>query len=355
MKQKRFYFSVFAIGLTIAFILLIGASGVLYLYLQTQQKNLSEPRVVETSQQFETLWEISCYIKNADRNLIATNEAAIWIGDNVPRAAKDLSASLLTSVSLSTGTPNWQAPNQISGRFAHNSSYVYGGNSTGEIIAYEISTGEIVWQTELPVGKSVYQIAATEISVFVNMVPASFYRLDAATGTIQSTRPAEEASPIFFMDDNVMYWQPLPLYLQALDTQASRVLWQAELINPFDEAPVFANGLILVRLRTGYLYVLESSTGTVVWSTPHTEEDKLASHVAVSNGVVYFLSKDAHLRALDVYTGTLLGEVKIGSSLLELPEHDYFNFPFEVAASNDRILVYFGDTQQLFGFHFVRH
>jgi outer membrane protein assembly factor BamB len=354
MKLKKWFsFPYLTILFTVALVLLIGCCGFLYLWRLQQADQRYPDRIAATSEQFDEIWQISCYIQNFYRNFLTVSEEVIWIGDYLP--SEDYSGSLLVAADLSTGTQNWQVPTQISGRFAHNSSYVYGGTSRGIIVAHDIYTGEIVWQTNLPIGKSVYQIAATESNVFVNMVPASFYVLDATTGIIQSSRPAEEASPIFFIEDNVMYWQPLPLYLQALDTQTNRVLWQTELTNPFDEAPVFTDGLIYVRLRTGYLVVLESSTGTILWSTPRTEEDRLASHVAVSNGVVYFLTDEAHLKAIDAYTGTLLGKIKIGSSLLELPEHDYFNLPFEVATSDDKVVVYFGDTQQLFAFRFVRN
>lgn len=85
------------------------------------------------------------------------------------------------------------------------------------------------------------------------------------------------------------------------------------------------------------------------------EAPNLASNIGYANEVVFFLTVEGTLQALDFQTGDLLGYVSFepenSSNYVQLSNYGVpRNF---IAASNDIVIVHFSDTQQIFVFRFL--
>ena len=86
---------------------------------------------------------------------------------------------------------------------------------------------------------------------------------------------------------------------------------------------------------------MDKATGETI---SHYED--VISNIAVSQDHVYFITSDASLLVINIETGKLLEEVSFGPEITDKP----YPTTFLVAAEEDWLIVYFGDSQQLFGF-----
>jgi outer membrane protein assembly factor BamB len=135
------------------------------------------------------------------------------------------------------------------------------------------------------------------------------------------------------------------------DTEGNRI-WQIPLNDPFSMKLVFTKELILVRTLQGagpygQLYVLDRQTGSILWKT---ERGSILSNATVSNDIVYYLSVDGQLDAADINTGQILGTIDFTPEII-IPNGVYRYH--SVAADNGHVVVYLGDSQQLFAFNFL--
>ncbi len=310
--------------------------------------------VTNNTSQFVELWKKSDIILTWERtasDLVAVNDRAFLIV-----LTEDISTpsqySTLRSLDLETGQIEWEVRDKINDNVAYNSKYIFAGVGRKKVVAYDTITGVVVWETPLQ-SRSIAHMVATEYELHVEASPAQSYVIDTITGAVKNTTSSSEGSPVYFVDDNIAYWQPLPLYLRATNAKTKNTIWEVQFADPFVATPLFSGDHIFVRTRLGRLYVLDRSSGAILWKIDDLHADFLASNITVSSNVVYFLTKDAHLQVRDVQTGHTLGTLIFEPSLFDLSDGDYANNTFNVAASSNIVLVYFGDSQQLFAFRFL--
>jgi outer membrane protein assembly factor BamB len=107
-------------------------------------------------------------------------------------------------------------------------------------------------------------------------------------------------------------------------------------------------------------YTIDAQTGDVIsyhimglsasqlHSLPLSLDREVVSNIALSKGILFFLTEDALLWAVDEDTGEILGSVQF------TPNNLRFNVPYDhhVAATSEFVIVYLGDSRQLFAFRF---
>jgi hypothetical protein len=92
------------------------------------------------------------------------------------------------------------------------------------------------------------------------------------------------------------------------------------------------------------------------------EYSGIVSNIANDGGVAYFIilepgsswggdsAENAQLVAIDIRTGKMLGSVNFEPPGIQ---SGWGNYHYHVAASNDIVLVYLGDSRQLFAFRYL--
>jgi outer membrane protein assembly factor BamB len=79
------------------------------------------------------------------------------------------------------------------------------------------------------------------------------------------------------------------------------------------------------------------------------DANSVVSNLAMGDkAVVYFVTEEAHLVAVDGHTGQELGRVEFGTTATTDQSTAY-----DVTASQDFVLVYMGDGRKLFAFRFL--
>src|SRR5690606_2533005 len=128
-----------------------------------------------------------------------------------------------------------------------------------------------------------------------------------------------------------------PNQLRAVEIE--KVLWQRE----FDQRvlflpPVMSNRIIVGRTgeMIGNVYGLDSVSGDLLWES----DDVVYSNVIADRGIVYFLTEQAELKAVDAQTGQIIASVQFVPDTAQ--EHLTQSYVYSVAASNGIVVVYLG-------------
>ena len=97
---------------------------------------------------------------------------------------------------------------------------------------------------------------------------------------------------------------------------ASKIkLWEIELESWFSEPAIGTDGNLYIS-SNGTVYCLASKTGNIIWKSEGLPHDRCTPVIGI-DGIIYFVSSDCHVWALDGNTGEDIwsfADVKIGSS-----------------------------------------
>lgn len=316
-----------------------------------------------SSSKFQVAWSLdNVFARQPARGvrplaLAASNEYLFLLGS----LAQDKPSSLHT-INLSTGQV--EANYTIQSRtevLAVGENYFYLGvpslgkidenSTTGAafVAAYEITSGQQVWRTYIRGARGIHLVHVFEnmLSVIGSTATITRYQmLDADSGQVRYN--SETSYPIL-ISDNAWYSITPPNQLRAVEIE--KVLWQRE----FDQRvlflpPVMSNHIIIGRTGEviGNVFGLDSVSGDILWES----DDVVYSNVIADRGIVYFLTEQAELKAVDAQTGQIIASVQFVPDAAQ--EHLTQSYLYSVAASNGIVVVYLGDSRQLFAFRFLR-
>ena len=212
---------------------------------------------VGISPHFTELWRKADvwigWLGERSRDVHAVNEGIflIW-NDEITNTPSPLVT--LRRLNLYTGQTEWKVQDEINDQLTHNSRFLYSGLGFKQVNAYDLETGKVVWSTEIS-SRSFSHMTATEENLFIEANPARTYILDAHTGEVKHSEQSFEGLPFLHIENNVGYWQSLPLYLTAINYETKEPLWEVTFGDPYRATPIFTEEYIFVKTRLGRLYV----------------------------------------------------------------------------------------------------
>ena len=228
-------------------------------------------------------------VQTADGRIAALNSA-----DGSPRWSFDTQPPILTL--RGTAEPTLRG------------GLVYAGFATGKVAAFRAENGDLIWEQRvmLPEGRSelgrMVDIDGSPLFLRGVLYAVSFQgRLKAFRGT--DGAPVWEMAMSSFLDLAEGYGQ---LYVvsdegvvSAVEQSDSTLVWQQEgLRNRGLTSPVAFSNYVLVGDADGYLHVLAQSDGRFV--ARRKVGDGLRSGMTVADNVVYVLTNDGRLNALEI-------------------------------------------------------
>ncbi len=228
-------------------------------------------------------------VQTADGRIAALNSA-----DGSPRWSFDTQPPILTL--RGTAEPTLRG------------GLVYAGFATGKVAAFRAENGDLIWEQRvmLPEGRSelgrMVDIDGSPLFLRGVLYAVSFQgRLKAFRGT--DGAPMWEMEMSSFLDLAEGYGQ---LYVvsdegvvSAVEQSDSTLVWQQEgLRNRGLTSPVAFSNYVVVGDADGYLHVLAQSDGRFV--ARRKVGDGLRSGMTVADNVVYVLTNDGRLNALEI-------------------------------------------------------
>ncbi|MCP4414071.1 MAG: PQQ-binding-like beta-propeller repeat protein [Gammaproteobacteria bacterium] len=308
--------------------------------------------VVDAPPEFKELWQFSdVFIADttAGSNLLALNQSLYFVGSTNPN-----DYPMLQKLNIQTGQQEWHdgpiithAPYIITNS-QHN--IILGSDKPGKMTVFDAQSGNIISERSFPITTRNIQYITTEANeIFVNISPVRFYIVDERSGTTKPFKNLNEAYPIFFIENGIVYHRELDNYLHASDEQTGNTIWKVAFDKNIIQTPVFTENIILVYTGEppwGYIHAVDRATGDIIWHS----ELSVTSNVAVANDNVYYLTGNARLQAINLQTGELINAINFFPSDLEPDDFDLDSRKFYVAAAEGVIAVYFGNSRQLFIF-----
>jgi outer membrane protein assembly factor BamB len=271
-------------------------------------------------------------------DMVGTEGMIIILGNN----EKDFfSNGYLYGLDSLSGEVLWESRAGAGSMIVDKKQIYYGDVGQATVKCYNTENGELVWQTTIPVGKSVHHLYATEDAIFVYTSTSKFFALNKEGQIIGNFKELQNSYAVYLKIDDVVYMNH-NLNIKAVDTTLSQEFWRTE-VGPYTVAPIFDDGTIFI---TGWnnILSLKQSTGRISWTVPN----EALSNLYITDRKIYYISKDSSLVSLDRVTGNEISRVEF------LPKFDFGGARtggFYVAGdpSNDVIVISFANSKQIMG------
>lgn len=303
-------------------------------------------RMIQESRNLDVQWQISGVNSSVSVDgpfMTAKNGNVAFLG-----SVNRQDAYHLIVLNTSDGTQVAEIDSEgYSTEFTMDDSAIYLG-SPGIIKKIDYLSGQQIWRQD---------IGSYNVPRFFRLVNGelqsswnrnAFFILSASNGEI-SKKMIDMVTPIFLLEDDVLFYQGSPgiLYAKKLD---GNIIWQTKLDNhSINQAPVFAAGNIYVRtgIGIGKIFSVDRDSGQLIWDT---DENVLGSF-AVSESRLYYLSLDGYLIGLNLETGVRETTAKFSPNELYNPNASY-QVAYDGLTRN--ILLLLGDSAQMFALKEVK-
>lgn len=225
---------------------------------------------------------------------------------------------------------------------------IYVMDSKGKVSAFELKSGNILWENTLSANVGGFKEAKSKASglaldgdtLFATTGFGGVFAMNATTGKplwrIVVESPIRIAPAV---TDKMLLIQTVDNTLFALDKKNGKELWRFEVAH---EDTVIAGGavpaydaednVVVAGFSNGEIVVLNATVGTPLWSQmliyneqvrSSTEINTIGAYPIVEEGIIYAISNSNSLASLDMRTGDKLWEKEIGSMQNMLLAGDY--------------------------------
>lgn len=219
---------------------------------------------------------------------------------------------------------------------------VYFRGIVGRIQAFELLTGNLLWETKLPGARSVTDLYTYDDKIVAQTNNDNEYTLLAMNGQILQRTSIKNHS--FFRIDDLVFIKKYNA-IEAVEGSSGVVVWSVEVKGGIGFAPLFDSGHIYLVSKgvPNKIISVNEETGGVNWQ----RNDMAISNLCILGSKLYFLKTDGSLVGLDKENGEVALTIKFSPSV------DYHAYPgrYYIAcdASVNVLVVSFGDTDQVIG------
>ena len=256
----------------------------------------------------------------------------------------------LHCVDIHNGKQKWIGQADSGSDITNDETQIYVGELIPPYITvYNAENGQKVWHRNVE-ARTISTMTAYGGFASVHGNPGIFYIFDASNGSLQS----KDSVPImkfdsFANDGHVRFDHPGGSYIRAYDIQDNSLIWKTDVEDAIVYRPVFKDGLIFARSgrHRGTIHVIDGKTGHLLW-----EKEGVVSDFGVSNSTVFFVTMHGEIMAVDAQTGETQGKLILDKAELNANTSATRITPYYVRAIDDIVLVYLGNTNQLFSFQY---
>lgn len=221
-----------------------------------------------------------------------------------------------------------------------------------ELQSYDLARGELLWRTSehmrgyakygfQSVGEDILIYFADDISW--NRREQTLLRYDAQNGTVKEMNRFEVPPNVrlILTSSSTNYWTDGDR-IWAEDRASHQVRWQVGIERRLDYWPVLS-GSSLIYASGFYprLYAVDTATGILQWMYT----DPLVSNFVLGDNILYTIRQDGALVGIDPRTGQEIGRIQFSPA--ETEKGSPRSIVYWVAASDNYVFVYFGDSQEL--------
>lgn len=205
---------------------------------------------------------------------------------------------------------------------------------------FDLENGQEIWETKTFGAHTSVFFASDQLDpLWVRSTDQELFSVDPVTGKILSRMKDQDPRISYYLADlRISYHDGV---LEGAERSIGRKLWTLDDKRLPGQPLLLGEDILWTNAAPAiYLDRFNAYTGQPVWSA-----DPFASNYAIVGQTLYTLYTAGHLVALDVNSGIELGRMSFDR---------YFNMaseqPFWVAASPPYVILYFGDSHELWVF-----
>lgn len=223
-----------------------------------------------------------------------------------------------------------------------------------EIRAYNLSNGELLWHSEHLPEHTSYWLNTSNGDLIVYSTESAFNTRKQVLRTYEvqsgiltdivrievppNVRLVLRSPFIDFWSDGDRFW--------ATDRASGMTRWQVQIDDSPETWPILTDSLVLFSWGVfPRLIAVDRLTGNLQREWEY--ERGLVSNFVMSQNVVYAIRSDGVLVGISPRTGKEEGHIKFAPSQTE---SNVRTIAYWVAASEDKVFAYFGDSQELIAF-----
>lgn len=262
----------------------------------------------------------------------------------------------LESLNAKTGTLLWKtgplpfSPNSL----AIDGQRLYLALSS-KIIVYDLSTGEVLWEDALLGNRTTYQVFPIGETLLVYSeedASSEGYeeqvvrKYDSRSGFLRGidrNKTPQKNSSLLLKTPDFEYWTDVKS-LWSINKEVNQEQWKIKIDNRVEYKPLLIDSkLIFASGIFSDLICVDNISGHQVWKYG----DKIVSDLVAMRGIIYAIKTDATIVGIDSTTGKEVGYIGIEPNVMETSSRSH---AYLVAASEDMLFVYYGDSQELIAF-----
>jgi outer membrane protein assembly factor BamB len=255
-------------------------------------KPLVSHKVVNSGERLKELWSRSNVFVSNDRSgfLISAARENVFIIGSLDEnkvggvmAFAGSSGELLWRGVFGSGAAINTTPSSV---------YVSMLSTSKDIRAYDLQTGQLLWEASPKGIRNVLRLYVFDNIVQVNGSNETFFLLQADTGEEIWKSDYQYGNDIYIRTDEVTFRRS-GTSLQAIDTQSKTLIWEADVEQLYSQGPFFTDDTIFIRTvpdGSGRIYAIDRHSGEILW---HTEKNVVSNNVAATNTAVYLLTEQA--------------------------------------------------------------
>lgn len=224
-----------------------------------------------------------------------------------------------------------------------------------KILAYDLSTGKVLWEDVLLGGRTTYQIYPMDSTLLVYSEEdissdgdeeQVIRKYDSQSGLLISTERIninQKNSSLLLKTLTYDYWTDGKT-LWVLDNLTQQEQWKVAIDNPVEYQPLLIDSkLIFASGIFSDVIGVDNISGHQVWKYG----DKIVSNLTARGGIIYVVRTDAAIVCIDSATGEEVGYIDIEPRVTETSSRSH---AYLITASEDMLFVYYGDSQELIAF-----
>ncbi|MBQ7543391.1 MAG: PQQ-binding-like beta-propeller repeat protein [Synergistaceae bacterium] len=220
----------------------------------------------------------------------------------------------ITCLNIPSGSFVWRyapvfdesATESLEAGAAFGGEMVYAAYSSGELRAFDLKDGHLVWTYKAKQGLRTAPVYSSGF-VFLGEYDGLFSIIDAKTGKRLNGGGAGGAVNTPAVESGNVYYSAWDGSVHAVQLNGVIPLWDAKAGEPVTTSPVIGEGLVVVGTASGKIIAFNQKNGAQVWEYDTKGGQVLASPV-VCEGKIFVGTGDGRVLELSAENGKLLRE-----------------------------------------------
>lgn len=250
------------------------------------------------------------------------------------------------ALNTSDGSLLWRTKvqNNASHLLVYGSVLLRSSSGVGQVEAYKIDDGQLMWKTTLPGAHSIIDLYEADDKIFVNTNNSLFFIL----GTNGDVLEKYQTSQRMLFETGGYLYSSNASRLNAKNELDDKKSWSLELVDPFEKSPLLVDDdfyIVTGGVTDNHLYSVNILSGKLNWSS----KSNVLSNLYQKDYFLYLLSADNSLKILDITNGSLTQRI---SFLPSFDVDEFGRYYVSVDPASDVVVLSFGDNNQILGLRY---